>query len=1063
MIRCIERERLALLDFKHGLVNDYGVLFSWGSDDECCNWWGVNCNNNTDHVTMLDLNTFKIDSYLSGHKVSPSLLELKHLNYLDLSYNYFQGSPIPEFIGSFKRLRILSLMDAGFSVSPSLLSLRNYSCHCEVPESLPFSLNSSSPFLSVVDFSYNYINTSSVFHLLRNASKKLTTINLSGNYFADTIPDHAFGDMEFLESLYLDSIFTDQIPKSFWNLTHLRILSMCDNQLNESIAELFQGLLKDSGKSLQILDLSGSEFTGELPADINTRFTSLRELRAHDNQLNGSNFRLPSSLEYLDLSHNQITGQNPDLSHALSLRELHLSGNQITGQIPDLSDALSLSVLDLSDNQITRRIPNLSHALSLRELNLYRNQITGQIPDLSHALSLRELRLSQNQITGQIPALSHALSLEVLDLSENQITGQIPDLSHALSLRVLDLSENQITGQIPDLSHALSLTVLDLSENQIIGQIPDLSHALSLKMLDLSENQLQGGLPETIWKLSMLNELYASSNSLEGVVTEAHFSNLTYLQVLDLSFNVALSFNVSSHWVPPFQLNSLLLANCKLGPQFPKWLQTQNKMIALDISSSHISDIIPYWFWNFSNYEYLNLSYNKIGGRLPYLQNKSSLVVIDLSFNNFWGPIPISINSNPFSMLHLSNNKFVGLISFLCSIIDAYTYSIDLSYNQLSGEIPNCWNNSLSNLFILNLANNNFSGKVPYSLGSIPSLQSLHLRNNKFIGELPSSLQNCTSLRVMDFGGNEFVGKIPSWIGRSLTNLLIVSPRHNKFYGTVPSSICHLNSIQILDLSENILTGEIPHCFYNFTYFMKNSSSIGSTILSFTNITGRGQDFYIDNIWIQWKNQDREYTKQLGLLKSIDLSSNQLIGHIPEELSSLKGLISLNLSKNHLIGKIFPTIYQLEMLEVLDLSRNQLSGEIPIGLARLNYLAVLDLSSNFLSGKIPTGTQLQSFDASSYAGNIGLCGDPLPKCSSDVPPQNKDNDFQEDDSFLNREFYISMVLGFSFCFWGIVITLVLKDSWRIAYYEFLNDVKDWLYVKMKIYLVKMQRKLRRRI
>nr|GME10699.1 receptor-like protein 12 isoform X1 [Ipomoea batatas] len=1074
MIRCIERERLALLDFKHGLVDDYGLLSSWGSDDECCIWWGVHCDNNTGHITILDLHPPNYQ-WLKGHKVSPSLLELKHLNYLDLSFNDFQGSRIPEFIGSFKRLRVLSLMDAGFSgtIPPQLgnltnlrvlnisgyyltLKIKNFEWlsllsslrsiylssvdidliessktsvtlppfleelqlpFCQLHGSLPFSLNSSSPFLSVVDFSFNYINTSSLFHLLRNASKKLTSIDLSANYFADTIPDHAFGDMEFLESLYLDSIITNGIPKSFWNLTHLQILTLCDNyQLNASIAELFQKLLKDAEKSLQILDLSWSQFTGELPADIITRFTSLRELRANNNQLNGSNFRLPASLEYLDLSYNQITGQNPDLSHALSLRELYLTRNQITGQIPCLSYVLSLRVLDLSQNQITGQIPDISHALSLRELHLTGNQITGQIPDLSHALSLRALYLSGNQITGQIPNLSHALFLRELYLSDNQITGLIHDLSYTLNLRVLDLSENQ----------------------------------------------LHGGLPETIGKLSKLNKLYASSNLLEGVVTEAHFSNLTHLQFLDLSFNVALSFNMNSNWVPPFQLYEILLVNCKLGPQFPKWLRTQNKMSILDISSGDISDVIPNWFWNFSRgYEYLNLSYNKIGGRLPSFQNESSLVVIDLSSNNFSGPIPIFIKSIPISILHLSNNKFVGSFSFLCSIISYDIYSIDLSYNQLSGEIPDCWNKTFDYFLILNLANNNFSGKVPYSLGRLYRLQSLHLRNNKFTGELPSSLQNCTSLRVMDFGGNEFAGKIPSWIGGSLTDLLIVSLRHNKFDGKVPSSICHLNSIQILDLSENILTGEIPYCFYNFTYFMKNSSSVGSTILSITNITSRGMNFYIDNILIQWKNQDREYTKQLGLLKSIDLSSNQLIGHIPKEFSSLKGLISLNLSKNHLIGKIFPTIYQMDHLEVLDLSRNKLSGEIPIGLARLNYLAVLDLSSNFLSGKIPIGTQLQSFNASSYAGNIGLCGDPLPKCSANIPPQNKDNDFQEYDSFLNREFYISMVLGFSFCFWGIVVTLVLKDSWRIAYYEFLNDVKDWLYVRMKIYLVKMQRKLRR--
>nr|GME06544.1 LRR receptor-like serine/threonine-protein kinase GSO1 [Ipomoea batatas] len=555
MIRCIERERLALLDFKHGLVDDYGLLSSWGSDDECCIWWGVHCDNNTGHITILDLHPPNYQ-WLKGHKVSPSLLELKHLNYLDLSFNDFQGSRIPEFIGSFKRLRVLSLMDAGFSgtIPPQLgnltnlrvlnisgyyltLKIKNFEWlsllsslrsiylssvdidliessktsvtlppfleelqlpFCQLHGSLPFSLNSSSPFLSVVDFSFNYINTSSLFHLLRNASKKLTSIDLSANYFADTIPDHAFGDMEFLESLYLDSIITNGIPKSFWNLTHLQILTLCDNyQLNASIAELFQKLLKDAEKSLQILDLSWSQFTGELPADIITRFTSLRELRANNNQLNGSNFRLPAnvlSLRVLDLSQNQITGQIPDISHALSLRELHLTGNQITGQIPDLS-----------------------HALSLRALYLSGNQITGQIPNLSHALSLRELYLSDNQIT---------------------------------------------------------------------GLIPDPSHTLNLRVLDLSENQLHGGLPETIGKLSKLNKLYASSNLLEGVVTEAHFSNLTHLQFLDLSFNVALSFNMD-------HLEVLDLSRNKLSDEIPIVLARLNYLAVLDLSSNFLSGKIP--------------------------------------------------------------------------------------------------------------------------------------------------------------------------------------------------------------------------------------------------------------------------------------------------------------------------------------------------------------------------------------------------------------------------------------------------------------------------------------
>lgn len=54
----------------------------------------------------------------------------------------------------------------------------------------------------------------------------------------------------------------------------------------------------------------------------------------------------------------------------------------------------------------------------------------------------------------------------------------------------------------------------------------------------------------------------------------------------------------------------------------------------------------------------------------------------------------------------------------------------------------------------------------------------------------------------------------------------------------------------------------------------------------------------------------------------------------------------------------------------------------------MNYLDVLDLSNNCIFGKIPTGTQLQSFNASSYARNSGLCGDPLPKCWTGAPPQS---------------------------------------------------------------------------
>ena len=90
-VGCIEREREALLHFKQGVVYDYyGVLSSWGNGEDkrdCCKWEGVECNNQTGHVIMLDLSNY----YLDG-KIGPSLGELKHLKHLNLSYNDFKGN-----------------------------------------------------------------------------------------------------------------------------------------------------------------------------------------------------------------------------------------------------------------------------------------------------------------------------------------------------------------------------------------------------------------------------------------------------------------------------------------------------------------------------------------------------------------------------------------------------------------------------------------------------------------------------------------------------------------------------------------------------------------------------------------------------------------------------------------------------------------------------------------------------------------------------------------------------------------------------------------------------------
>ncbi|KAM7489924.1 hypothetical protein LguiB_027408 [Lonicera macranthoides] len=158
----------------------------------------------------------------------------------------------------------------------------------------------------------------------------------------------------------------------------------------------------------------------------------------------------------------------------------------------------------------------------------------------------------------------------------------------------------------------------------------------------------------------------------------------------------------------------------------------------------------------------------------------------------------------------------------------------------------------------------------------------------------------------------------------------------------------------------------------------------------------------------------------------------------------------------------------MKNLEILDLSRNQLSGAIPIDLGSLNFLSVLDLSINNFSGKIPLSTQLQTFDASVYAGNDKLCGVPLNECPEDestsvCPSTDHGKGYtneEDEDTFVTTGLYVSAVLGFATGFWGLFGSLMLRSSWRSAYLKLLDKIQDWIYVMIAVNTARVQRKFR---
>jgi len=585
-----------------------------------------------------------------------------------------------------------------------------------------------------------------------------------------------------------------------------------------------------------------------------------------------------------------------------------------------------------------------------------------------------------NYLSGEInPSITELQHLKYLDLSYLYISCQIPRfILNICTLETFAADFNNLSGDFSDFiihnnySHCIgnvsSLQVLSLSNNQISGMLPDLSVFPSLRILNLASNKLIGEIPSSIRSLTKLEMLILSKNFFQGVISEYHFTNFSKLEYLYLSYN-SLTIKVSDDWVPPFQLQELDLSYCNMDSRFPNWLQIQNNLSFLYLSNVGSLPPMPSWFWSkLQTLVSMTISNNNLTGRIPNLEiNLTNYPEIDLSSNQLEGAIPSFLLQA--AALHLSNNKISDLASFLCSKSKPNILEVlDLSNNQLNGELPDCWNN-LSSLQFIDLSNNKLSGNIPFSMNALVNIEALILRNNSLTGQITPALKNCSkNMAFLDLGENMFHG-----IGDSLDQLVILNLRFNNFNGSMPLNLCYLRKLHVLDLSLNSLSGQMPTCVKNFTSMahdiMNSTTSMEHSYIFNNRYFNVQYNFYL---FFMWKGVDQLYKNADMFLKSIDLSSNHLTGKIPTEMGYLFGLISLNLSRNNLCGEIISNIGNFKSLEFLDLSRNHLSGRIPSSLAHIDRLTWLDLTNNQLYGKIPIGTQLQTFDTSSFDGNFNL-------------------------------------------------------------------------------------------
>ncbi|XP_028053757.1 putative receptor-like protein kinase At3g47110 [Camellia sinensis] len=328
----------------------------------------------------------------------------------------------------------------------------------------------------------------------------------------------------------------------------------------------------------------------------------------------------------------------------------------------------------------------------------------------------------------------------------------------------------------------------------------------------------------------------------------------------------------------------------------------------LEICSNNLVEKFPEELTSLSKLIYLGIHLNNLtGGIPPFIGNLTSLVRITVAYNPFGGSIPNTLGQ-------LKNLSFLGLgVTQLSDLV-----SFDVGENNFNGKKTNDFG-SLQNLREITISDNHFGSKEPDELtflGSLvncSNLEKLSMHSNQFTGKIPPSIGNLQKLQRLSFDNNKLSGKIPNSIGNLslLTELYLtgniiegtIPSTQNRLFGSLPTEVGNLKNLKELDISENGLSGEIP-------------SSLGSCTS-------------LENLYLQ---------------------ENFFQGSILS-LETLRGIADFDLSHNNLSGKI-PTFLEKFSVQKLNLSFNDFEGEVPMKGVFTNVSAISIIGNDRLCGGI---------------------------------------------------------------------------------------------------------------
>ncbi|XP_026432637.1 probably inactive leucine-rich repeat receptor-like protein kinase At2g25790 [Papaver somniferum] len=372
---CYEEERRALLNFKSSLDDPSNRLTSWQEGilhENCCNWHGIGCSDESSRVVSIDLRNTNLENYIEETR-------------------YGKGT-----------------------YNPPNTSLTG---------SIPFSICSQTQYL---DLSSNKL--SGIISTGIGYCNSLIYLNLGNNFLTENVPKQLENAKGLLFLQLNDNNLSGTFPNSIEKLLNLEILDLGNNNM-EGIIPTGLGLLV----GLKILSLRSNNFSGPIPKEI-YNLPNLQILDLSINNLSGSILKIGNLRWLLSRPTEKYHFRDPGLDFSEKLMNFQFQFKMvIKGVMRKFEQLYVSSGIDLSCNALEGNIPEeIGQLEGLSMLNLSHNQFSGLIPATVGSMKgLESLDLRDNKLSGLIPQSLASLDfLSYLNLSSNNFSGRIPRGEH---------------------------------------------------------------------------------------------------------------------------------------------------------------------------------------------------------------------------------------------------------------------------------------------------------------------------------------------------------------------------------------------------------------------------------------------------------------------------------------------------------------------------------------------------------------------------------------------------------------------------------------------------------